>query len=60
MAVASGPGGGRGDRVARDADVDVAEGPEGAHQLSDADPGDLLEVAGNGEGAEYDREVGLD
>ena len=43
-----------------DADCDVAEGSESADEFADADSGDVLEVAGDGESGEHDREVRLD
>lgn len=35
-------------------------GAQGLHELLNADPGALLQVARDGEGCEHDREVGLD
>jgi len=56
-----GSGRGRGyDLVPGDVDGDVAEGPEGADEFADADPGDLLQVSGDGQRGEHDREVCLD
>ena len=52
--------GGGDDFCPGDADRDVAEGSESADEFADADSGDVLEVAGDGESGEHDREVHLD
>ncbi len=57
---------GRGERiggdvvVAGDADGDLLERPQGLDDALDAQPGRVLEVAGDREGGEDDGQVGLD
>ena len=48
---------GRDELSAGYADGDVAEGSQGADEFADADPGGLLQVAGDGQGGEHDHEL---
>lgn len=46
--------------MAVDVDGDGPQGLEGLDELLDAHPGDVLQVSGHGQGAEYHGQVGLD
>ena len=46
--------------MAVEVDGDVLEGFEGAYDVLDADPGDVLEVAGDGQGGHDHGQVSLD
>ena len=55
-----GGGVGGGVLVAGDADGDLLQGPQGADDLLDAQPGQVLQVPGDREGGEHDGQVCLD